>query len=1181
MRKTISLAICILMVLLSIIIAPAAAQSSQNTPAGQQAQSPPSYTTGTSAVFEFKDGTASSNLYYRFDAQAGWQWSSDKQAWKSVTNSAGVGNERDMSFLGGSLTISTTDRQGNPAQRTIGFNQQNAHNFEEGMRQLLLRTGANQEGGYFYNTALIIEGDQRVIINHDEVDTIGSIEGYARVSKGTLATSTAGKPEQPLGQAQQLQAEFVGQGGVLNPVPNNVGLKDMYTESTLFLKVGDNTYELERKDGQYYYKGTQQPAYVYGGETVYTSKPQGQTIQAPNSAPQPRRGEPQSPGASQPLSPAALQSANAYNQRSDTQQHRDNFKKYLTTPAAQGGAGLSEQDANAVLGDPNRIAQYQAQLGATADGKIGSDTGTKANSKLSGGGTTPGKDIGAVSPTADASLITSDSPSLQGKTINYQGKPQEVTSDKTENGVRTITLKDGTKITIGQGQIFNLQEGKPYELRGAGVLGAPGAGVPPRGPGAAVVQPQTEFYRRNADNTLSKVSIYPPDPITGTQKVVVGGTEYNVKSNLLQGAKLDQWDGHILDGAFLNIPTNDGGFRAIYDPTGNYYQDDYYDPSGKVRLKSRGTEITASGQKIRETTNPDDPTNSQLSVIETSNDGRESSTTVFKKGAADSRLVTRIESLSITTPDGTSTMQGFDLSTISSNQDVLKNVLREAASIGIQNLGPPQNGKIGAGDNYLLLGEDHFFTIEDGNVKRKTRDDNHIIDYNGDVDPSTISRGEPVLSGESVAREYIRAPDGTLTLNRVQVRLKGDDNAMATYTFNTDAAGNKVMDIGIIMQDGRSVSYRVRDNGQQHRNPRSPYHNALQISDSVYAKDGKLYRDVGGRLVEMTAAETQREGLPSQQLEDMKRALEAEAEVDNRLTANQEGHQQLIVEWNALAQQAISTGNFYIYFMGKAGLGVQARDAMQWWTDRLEESSVGWIAQTDLIRESVCNVIDKYTGRDTRLPGTDEGNYFAVTPEGFIKAGAFINPTKQIIEIPNPSDPEKPITKYNYIIDFKVNLDIPKDPTAAYQDPQIRDKVGVNLAVREKGQENLFPTYLLKDPVDPNKKFVEVQRGTSYYYQDKDEKHLGPIIIAESTKNFEEACIIFDKRPFFSVGLPDTNLRRFGLYAACSPFKIVGGEARTVEQATQELLKTKKELQEESQRTSPGAAVANEDASLY
>ena len=624
----------------------------------------------------------------------------------------------------------------------------------------------------------------------------------------------------------------------------------------------------------------------------------------------------------------------------------------------------------------------------------------------------------------------------------------------------------------------------------------------------------------------------------------------------------------------------------------------------------------------RQTTNDKD--NKERQVTETTTRSGETITAATAKGITKDEAksltddvkneipLSQIESLSITTAGGTSTMRNSVFTKISSDREVLLDVLREGSLIGMDNIIQPIDGKIGSGDTYIMINKNgqEFSVVKNGKLIRQVHvatatssgqlvSSKRISEFNGDVKPSLDRNEAPIMQEESVERTYDQNYDGSTLLTSMKVMR--NDGKLTQYSYSTTRANVDGKDVQIVIAKVyiNNKEYTILSNNEEHRNPRSHLHNARGItgetgcinSNPCYIRGSDLYREqtIGydqakksiKTLVPMSKEEIEKTGISKADRKAWEDALNAEAEADNRLTAAQENHQAMFQRWGEVTGTAISTGNFYIYFMGKVGLGDKAQDAMQWWTDKLEASNLGFLIQQDPIGESVCNGIDGVKGLETKLPGTDQGNYYAVTPQGFITAGAFINPTKQEILVPDPDDQSKPITKYNYIIDFKVNLDIPKDPTAAYQDPQIRDKVGVNLAVRLEGVQNLFPTYLLKAPGSTGNAFIEVQRGTTYYYQDADGKHLGPVIIAESSKNFEEACIIFDRRPFFSVGFPETNLQRYGLYAVCIPFKIVGEKDRTVEQATQDIIKSKKDEQKESERISPGAAVANDDVSLY
>lgn len=763
------------------------------------------------------------------------------------------------------------------------------------------------------------------------------------------------------------------------------------------------------------------------------------------------------------------------------------------------------------------------------------------------------------------------------------------------------------------------------------VIGTAGTGRGAAGaqPLGAATQPQVAYaYANEIENVQTGLSttITISNPVDGfltVTKIVttaagerVPALTYYIDQRLLDPANIaDGWDSNR-----DNIPLKDRTTVRLVP----YYLDDHITTS--LTTSADGNTVTArivpdaTTDITRQTVNYNDDRERQ--VTETITRNGEIITATTTKGVAqsttrrwmdsihDERIeidLSTIESMSISTTEGTSTMRGFDFSRISSNQELLHDVLREFARNDFGDiLQPPTNGVIGEGDDYLLLSADNtvFFTVRDGNVVSSTgylpppqADPNLIrkvtVQFSGDVNPpmkdGRLDRdGIPDLQEEAIQRTYINGD-----LFGIVSRLNDDANGNrreASTLFNSDGTGS----VTISMVDSRGsitssiINYNIIQNDGTY-NPRSSFHNSEQLvlagCDNCFARDGNVYREQGGRLVEVSDTDMQTLRISNTNLDNILGASEVklagEAEADNRLTASQESHQQRFADWEELTGTAISTGNFFIYFMGKTGHGAGAQDFVQWWNRKIEEYGFGGIAQSDLIRESICNVIDKYTGWDTRLPGTDRGNYFIATPQGFLTAGAFINPTKQQIIVPDPSNPAAQTTKYNYIVDFKVNLDIPRDPTAAYQDPRIRDRVGVNIAVRQRGQSELFPTYLLEIPGSSDR-FVEVQRGTTYYYQNADGEPLGPIIIAESSKDFEEACIIFNRRPFFAVGLESTNLQRYGFPAAvCSPFKIVGGEAESVEQATQDLLRSKKEQQEGSERAAPGTAVANDDTSLY
>jgi hypothetical protein len=102
-------------------------------------------------IFEFQDGTSSTNLYYKCLNDSQWVWSKNGETWLQTNLGWGLAklDERNYQFM-----------------FSLG-----GKSCEKGLELLLERTVRNDEGGWFQSTSLMVSGKGRSerVYNYDNL----------------------------------------------------------------------------------------------------------------------------------------------------------------------------------------------------------------------------------------------------------------------------------------------------------------------------------------------------------------------------------------------------------------------------------------------------------------------------------------------------------------------------------------------------------------------------------------------------------------------------------------------------------------------------------------------------------------------------------------------------------------------------------------------------------------------------------------------------------------------------------------------------------------------------------------------------------------------------------------------------------------------------------------------------
>ncbi|MBI2661554.1 hypothetical protein HYX09_04815 [Candidatus Woesearchaeota archaeon] len=698
----------------------------------------------------------------------------------------------------------------------------------------------------------------------------------------------------------------------------------------------------------------------------------------------------------------------------------------------------------------------------------------------------------------------------------------------------------------------------------AGTPALPGTGGTPTTGQAKSVK---RFARPNTDGSYTGIEIF--EPVDGVRTIRVGTETVNVPEYLLEGADITRWTGAFnQDNNPTGIPLagKTGSRNIVSDDS---YHDDIQDSNGKFIGISDYTRYPSGREIIINVNNIDTP-NEQTIVRQI--DGDNVMETSFKPGVQNPAL-SDIEKITATIKGGKTTeLIGSKVgelladSAINDDMDRVFNVMSEAARLDIERITSfnPETGVLGTGtgNTYVqVLTTPNMFNVLSVKNGRATRlldiygDTQHFYVYSGNVRPPLDSNGNPI-SGNRFEIDFGQESTSIeLDSNDRPVRrsiylnengLDTNEPLIAEYEYSYGNPDNPNDDTMLFKSGDVRLTFL---NTPETFNPLSRLYQAQAIIDIPGCTMASpcwvrgtgvldVNRDTGDRnnpvsvrqlpeeeanvfLDRLAAAkgivgtDEEKRRKAKEILDKTDKALDADAQGDNRITRSEIDHQRFFLELETAIGNARSAGyvlgNVYSYFVNE--------DIIRKWQEAMESNFVTrFLTTEDAFDSAICNQFDKY-----ELKSPSEGSAYKATPTGYDEPGAWIQATKQ--PFTTTGEDGARADKFLYIITFNVDM------TPSSSTNTVREEVGINVGVKEQGQG--FETPLLLD----DGQFFPVKRERRYG-RTRDTRTGGPLVF-ENRKNFEKACIIFDNMPFVVQG--QWQVENDGKYTVCTRIKEVGG----------------------------------------